>query len=149
MTVTHKSRGALDRARFFLEKAETCRAPERVDFEAFLEASIVFARAAIHRLKTKYNRHPGFKAWFDSLRGDPAIEFFRTERDWILKEAPPKIGQIVYATSVGTDAPTHVPDTAGKFYYFEAPAIPATATVARHLQALEACLAEAGRRFST
>jgi hypothetical protein len=145
--VTHESRTALARARLFLDRADACTASERVDFEAFLEASIVFARAAIHRFKKQYGRHPDFDTWWDSLRGDPAVEFFRKERDWILKDAPPKIGQIAYAASVGSNSPSNVPTAAREFYYFEQ-GVPATATVAGHLQSPTSRLADAERKFS-
>jgi hypothetical protein len=51
-TVTVESRTALARAHLFLEKAKACRGTEWVDFEAFLEASIVFGRSALHRLQS-------------------------------------------------------------------------------------------------
>jgi hypothetical protein len=147
-SVTHESRAALARARFFLGKAQACTASERLDFEAFLEAAIVFARTAIHRFQKHYRQNSGFSAWWDSLLNDAAVDFFRTERDWILKEAPPKIGQVIFMASGDPDATAYVPGTAGEFYFFE-PHVPATVTVDRHLQSLESCLAAAERRFST
>jgi hypothetical protein len=145
--LTLESRHALSRATFFLEKAKACSADARVDFESYLEAVIVFSRAAIHRLKTKHEHHPDWRSWWDSLRGDPSVDFFRTERDWILKEAPPKIGQKVYVPSIGSDRPSYVPVHAREFYYFEGPDVPATDTVEKHLKTLEKLLAEAERRF--
>ncbi len=114
-SLTHESRQALSRAQFFVEKAKECSGDAQVDFEAYIEAAIVFARAAVHRLKTKYERHPDWKDWWDSLRGDPAVEFFRTERDWILKEAPPKIGQKAFVASAGSTQPTYTPAYAREF----------------------------------
>jgi hypothetical protein len=145
--VTHESRSALERAQFFLDKAIACRADERVDFEAYLEASIVFARSALHRLKKRFESHPEFRNWWGSLLGDSAVTFTRVQRDWILKDASLKIGQKGYAASVGCEAPSWQPTVAGDFYYFEGPSIPATETVTRHLAALKAMLGEAEQRF--
>ena len=145
--VSHESRSALERAQFFLDKAVACRGDERVDFEAYLEASIVFARSAVHRFKTRFQSHPGFKNWWDSLLDDSAVAFTRVQRDWILKDASLKIGQKGFAASVGSEAPSWQPSRAGDFYYFENPSIPATETVARHLGALKSLLGEAEQRF--
>jgi hypothetical protein len=145
--LTHESRSAISRARFFLEKAKTCPVDARVDFEAFVEAAIVFARAAVHRLQSRHEKHAQWKEWWNGLRGFPSIEFFRTERDWILKEAAPKIGQKIFAASVGSTEPSHSPATAAELYYFDDPSIPATITVERHLDDLEKRLADAERLF--
>jgi hypothetical protein len=150
MQVTHDSRSAISRARFFLGLARALPADARVEFEAFLEAAIVFARAAVHRMKTSHGKHPKWKRWWDSLSGNPAIEFFRVERDWILKEAPPKIGQKVFASFIGpegTEAEGYKPARADEFYYFEDPGTPATATLARHLDVLSTLLSDAEREF--
>ena len=145
--LTHESRSAISRARFFLEKAKACPLGERVDFEAFLEAAIVFARAAIHRLKSQYEGHAAWNAWWDKLRGNPSVEFFRTERNWILKEAPPKLGQKIFVPSVGSDVPSYSPARADELYYFDDPSVPATVTVEGHLNDLDAELAEGEHRF--
>lgn len=145
--VTHESRSALERAQFFLGKAMDCRADERVDFEAYLEASIVFARSALHRFKKRFVSHPEFRNWWDSQLGDSAVMFMRVQRDWILKDASLKIGQRGYAASGSCQAPSWQPAMAGDFYYFEGPSIPATETVIRHLAALKAMLGEAEQRF--
>lgn len=147
MQVTPESRHALSRTRFFLEKAKACRPDERVDLEALLEASIVFARAAIHRFKTKYERHPSWKAVWDSWAKQPAVQFFRQERDWILKQAAPKLGQKIFVASVGSSQPTAVPRSAADLYYYEDPEIPAIATVEGHLVSLEGLLTEAEQAF--
>ena len=142
MTMKHESRHALSRAAFFLDKARCCPADARVDFEAFLEASIVFGRAAVHRLKAKYEMQPGWKVVWDSWATEPAVEFFRKERDWILKEAPPKIGQKVFVGSAG-------PSMAAAFYYYENAETPATATVERHLATLVTLLTDAEQAFKS
>jgi hypothetical protein len=113
-----------------------------------LEATIVFARVAIHRVheaaKNKARSNPsmkaGVKAWWDSLRDDPAIEFFRVERDFILKQGPPKVGQLV---KVGGPAPLK----AEELYYD--PAVRATATVERHLNSVESIVKNAEAQFGT
>jgi hypothetical protein len=145
--VTHESRSALERAQFFLDKAIACNADERVDFEAYLEATIVFARSAVHRFKKRFGSHPEFRSWWDSVLADSAVTFTRVQRDWILKDASLKIGQKGYAASVGCQAPSWQPTKAGDFYYFEGPSTPATVTVMRHLAALKVMLGEAEQRF--
>ncbi len=143
-----ESRSAVARAKFFLEKAKACSVESRVDFEAFLEAAIVFARAAVHRLKSQNEGHAHWKAWWDGLRGNPEVEFFRTERDWILKEAPPKLGQKIFTASVGIEAPSYSPARAAELYYFDDPKVPATVTIERHLNDLEERMADGERRFA-
>jgi hypothetical protein len=150
MKVTAESRLPLSRARFFLELARTCRSDQRVEFEAFLEASIIFARSAVHRFKTAHELHPKWKELWDSWAKNASVEFFRKERDQILKEAPPKIGQMLFVGTarggtVGplTAVPPDQPGSAAEFYYYEAPGIPASVTVERHLVALCALLTNA------
>lgn len=150
MQVTHDSRSALSRARFFLEKADASPAESRVEFEACLEAAIVFARAAVHRFQSMHEKHPQWKDWWDGLSSNPAVNFFRVERDWILKEAPPKVGQNVFVPCIdlrGEVRGQHIPVRAAEFYYFEDPATPATTTVARHLETVANLLAQAEQRF--
>ncbi|RJP71315.1 MAG: hypothetical protein C4535_02965 [Comamonadaceae bacterium] len=152
MQVTHKSRSAEARSRLFLEMASECSADRRVEFEAFLEAAIVFGRAALHRFQTRHVRHPQWKQWWDGLRKNPSIEFFRTERDRLLKEASPKIGQKAFVGSVvvrraGDSPPGNEPTKAGDFYFFEGPEVPAAVTVDRHLRELERVLKEAEAVF--
>jgi hypothetical protein len=139
--LTRESRSALSRARFFLNKAKACPIDERVEFEAFLEAAIVFGRAALHRMESQYEKRPGWKAWWDSLRSDPAIEFFRTERNWILKRASAKVNQKIFVGSP--------PNSAAEFYYFDHHRhVPATETVEEHLNNLNHRLDEGERRFA-
>jgi len=149
--LTHDSRSAISRAAFFLEKAKASAPESRVEFEAFLEAAIVFARAALHRFKSKHEKHRNWRRWWEDLLADPAVNFFRVERDWILKEASPKIGQKIFLPSIGPGgAPegAYAPASAAEFYYFEDPQTPATLTVERHLDALVKTLADAEQRFT-
>ena len=145
-----QDRDAISRARFFLAKAVACPAEERGDCEAFMEAAIVFARAAMHRFQKEHQHHNGWQAWWDSLLGNPAVDFFRKERNLILKEAPPKLGQKLSMPFIGPGGksqPAPVAQLACEFYYFEDPAMLATDTIATHLDALEALLMEAKQRF--
>ena len=129
-----KNRGNL----MFLEKARTCRVDQKNDFEAFLEASIIYTRSAMHRLQKQYQSHPKWKPWWDSLRSDPSIAFVQDERNWILKEAPPKIGQVIH---VGPQ-----PSPASSCYFYET-SVPATDTVSRHLERTAELIADGERRF--
>lgn len=139
------------RARFFLDKAIAAGSDERIDVEAFLEASIVFGRTAFHRFQTVHRKHAAWSGWLKSMANEPAMNFFRRERDQILKEGPPKIGQKIGMPSIGPGG-THIPaapvSTASEFYYFDDPAIPATTTVDRHLRTLERLLDEAQKQLS-
>lgn len=151
MHPTHASRAAIARARFFLDKARASTPDSRVDFEAFLEASIVFARAALHHLQSEYKSHPDWKAFWNGLANDAAVTFFRVQRDFILKEAPPQIGQKLLLPSIrpgGAHGKGYVPATAAEFYYFDDPGELATVTIGRHLDSLATLLADAESRFN-
>jgi hypothetical protein len=147
-------RDAITRAWFFLKQARGY--PYRTDisahepFEAYLEASIIFSRVAIHRLRREALRRakadPRLKtevdAWWDALLKNPAITFFRIEPDFIAKVGPPKVGQIVRLGGP-------VPEKMEELYYYENPDIPATETVERHLRSVERIVKEAEERFGT
>ncbi len=100
----------------------------------------MFARAALHRLKSRYGSHPEWKAWWDGLLANQSVEFFRDERNWILKEGPPRIGQIV---RLGGPRP----ELAQELYHYEEIGITATSTVERHLDELAKLISEAEVRF--
>ncbi len=155
--VTKNSRRALERAKYFLAKAKECPADNQVDFEAYLEASIIFGRSAIHRVKSAYKREAKFKDWWDSLLDDPSVKFFKDERDFILKKGSAKLGQnltvpfipasghvggqpveddepaVIDVQTISSEEHSHASD----LYYFDDPSIPATQTVEDHLKVLE------------
>lgn len=141
--VTPTSRTASARAQLFVEMAAQCPADKRVEFEAFVEASIVFARAALHRVQTRYRGHPCWQAWWSALATNPSVDFFRKERDWLLKEASPKIGQRGFVGCAGGSEQGYQPILADEFYFFESPTVSATVTLTRHLEEIERVLAEA------
>lgn len=134
-------RHAISRACFFLNLAKRCPVEKRDEFEAYLEASIIFGRAALHRLQSEHKRQSNWKPWWDGLRFNPAVIFFRNERNWILKEGPPKVGQIIG----GGGSPVPM---AAELYYYENPQTPATDTVEKHLNTVEALLLEDQSRLS-
>lgn len=142
-----ESRSAISRARLFLQLAEKCTIHERGHFEAFVEAAIVFSRAAVHRFKNENEAHPKWDIWWDCIAGNAAIKFFRAERNWILKEASSRIGQRGFAASVSSSGPTQSPTKATEMYFYETPSVSATATVERHLAALEQLLGNAQDLF--
>ena len=149
-SVSEDSRSALSRARFFLRKAREAPTDSREDYEAFLEAAIVFARAALHRFKDTHDDHPYFKAWWDGLLDDASVSFFRIQRNLILKEASPAVGQKIAMPALNMSGEHGVAanfSRAGDYYYFESPPIPADETVARRLDALSALLADAEKQF--
>lgn len=138
-TTSFPKRHAISHAQFFLEQADKCAVAERDAFECYLEAAIVFGRTAIHRLQSPYDKHLNWKAWFASLRSDPVINFFRRHRDFILKEGPSKVGQIITFNPVSK---------ASELYYFEDPNTPAIVTVRQNLDALAGIVAKAEKEFS-
>ena len=115
-----------------------------------MEASLIFGRTAVHRLKASAERrakgNPSLKAeweeWWHSILDDPAIQFFRAERDDILKDHPPKVGQIIYGPDPG-------PEKAEAYYYYESADVPATDTIERHLNSVEKLVTDAEARFGT
>jgi len=123
---------------------------EHEPFEAYLEAAIIYSRVAIHRLRREALQRamgdPRLKAevdaWWDSLLEEPAIDFFRIERDFIAKVGPPKVGQII---RLGGPAPEKMEE----LYYYENPEIPATETIERHLRSVESIVKDAEKRFGT
>jgi hypothetical protein len=147
-------RDAITRAWFFLEQARGL--PYRADiaeyepFEAYLEATIIYSRVAVHRLHREALQRakgdPRLKAevvaWWASLLEDPAINFFRIERDFIVKVGPPKVGQNI---RLGGPAPEKMEE----LYYYENPDIPATDTIGRHLRSVERIVTAAEERFGT
>ncbi len=149
-------RDAISRSRFFLGLAKDCpysgEIGELESFESYLEAAIIFGRVAIHRVhaaaKHKAQANPSLgeevKTWWDSLLEDPAVSFFRTERDFILKQGPPKVGQII-KLGLGETAYRKAEER----YYFEGPEIPATKSVERHLNSIEEIVVAAEERFGT
>lgn len=86
-------RHAISRASFFLNLANTSLIGERYNYEAFLEASIVFARASLHHLEKKHKAHSDWKVWWDALAKNESVIFFRKNRDYSLKEGALKLRQ--------------------------------------------------------
>lgn len=167
-------RHAIYRARFFLERAEECNVDEREAFEANLEAAIVFGRTALLRLKSQYGKgpgkHPDWGTWWKRLLKDQSVVFFQEERNFILKEGPAKLNQIISVPPLRLDLlmEDNNPDPTGfrghiateaddlnsltraaDLYYFENEQPPATATVRRHLERTTQLLADAEARFQT
>lgn len=131
-------RHAISRAEFFLRLASDCPASKRDEFEAFLEAAIIFGRTAIHRLKHEFEHHSAWTPWFAALKGNPAIEFFKEHRDFTLKEASPKVGQRIGFQPVST---------ATELYFFQ-PNETAITTVRNHLNTIANLIHDASTRFS-
>jgi len=132
-------RHAISRARFFLQKAEQCTVQQRDECEAYLEAAIVFARTALLRLQWEYEKHPKWKSWWDGLLANVAVCFIRVERNCIIHERPPKIGQVI---RVGQTS-----GLAADLYYYESPDIPATDTIKRHLDEIAKLILEGQTLF--
>ena len=123
------SRSAISRAKFFLAKAQESPLTERQEYEAYLDAAIIFARSALHRVHKQFGSYPWFKAVWDSLLNDDAVNFFRLHRDRVLKEAPIKVGQRIVMGAVENKADA--------LYFFE-PDKAASETVAKHIARIAA-----------
>jgi hypothetical protein len=107
--------------------------------EAFMEAAIIFCRAALHRLQTQYEDHSGWKVWWEGLLNDPDLNFIRQHRDWIVKAAPEKFSQVI--------RPGQPMSYAADCYYYEKYDIRATATLRRLIDATERRIKEANALF--
>ncbi len=138
MTILFR-RDALSRAALFIKLARACDIGERDEYEACLEASIVFGRAALQQLPQRYGRHPGWNAWWSGLLHDDSVTFIRRERDHILKVAPAKVNQVIRVGSLTTRADAH--------YYFHAMDESASTTIERHLHRTSDLVREASERF--
>jgi len=133
-------RRAMARAQFFVQKAVDCPAHQRDDFEAYLDAAILFARMALLRLHTRYKKRPTWdQQWWEGVLSEQAVKFFTAKRHGILHAAPPTMPQ---GTRLGRS-----PISAADLYYYETPDIAATSTVARHLQAMETIVLDAHQCF--
>jgi len=123
----------------FVEMARQCDLAHRDEHEAFLDAAIVFARSALHRLQSAYKRKPAWSAWWASLASDPSIQFLRYHRNFALHEAPTQVGQVVYAGGGHPLAFDH--------YCFEHYTVPAVETLTRHIDRIEEIVQDADTRF--
>ena len=136
-------RHGISRARFFLQKAVECNADQRDEFEAYLDAAIIFARTALLRVESDYKNHPDWKLWWNNLLTDcrttPAVEFLRHERNHILHQAPARINQRILAG--------YTQKFASELYYYEIPETPPTRTVEKHIDTTENIILDADKRF--
>lgn len=132
-------RDAVSRARQFLDMARKCSVDQRDEYEALIEAAMVFGRTAMHRLLPLFGAHPGWKTWFGKYLGNASVQFFKVERDYLLKEGPTKVGQVIRAGKRTERAEEH--------YYFESPGIPATDTIEHHLDHVAGIVAAAHQEF--
>ena len=107
--------------------------------EAFMEAAIIFCRAALHRVRTQYKRRPGWDEWWNGLLNDPDLAFIRRRRDWIVKEAPETFSQVVQ--------PGQPFSFAADCYYYERYDIRATTTLRRCVDATEGHTTDADTKF--
>lgn len=131
-------RHAISRANFFLNLARVCSESEREKFEAYLEAAIVFSRSSMLRLLKKYEKNKEFKSWFSDLKENESVMFFKKYRDFILKDNPPEIGQIISFGNISS---------AADMYFFVPGENPIT-TVENHLKELMAIINEAESCYS-
>lgn len=144
-TVTANSRTPLSRAKLFIKMAKNCSLDDCIEFEALIDASIVFARSAIERYgKSNNTRHGQDARWqeiWNSWKKDTTIMFFTDNRNLILHEAPLKINQRLFAsffdasrseTITSTDSPYYA-----DLYYFNDKNLPATEELENHLMKLE------------
>ena len=132
------ARHALARADFFLSLAEKCSASQLEEFEAYLEASIIFARSAMNRLITEFSKHPHWKPWFTLMSGEASVSFFQNERNYILKERSPPLTQIINVNAVSR---------ASELRQFKDSAVDSASFTRSHLSTYATLLNEAEVRF--
>jgi hypothetical protein len=93
------AKGTLQRASFFVDRAEIVGPGDRVAFQHFLEAAIVFARSVTLHLQKEYSHNSGFDAWYDNwqqkLKADSLARFFLEQRNYVLKQGPLQISKHV------------------------------------------------------
>ncbi len=99
----------LERAQFFLEQAESSGLSDRLSFEHFLEAAIVFGRSVTFHLQKEFSVRTGFDEWYaekqTQMKSDQLFIFFKEKRNYILKEGPvpvPKTKTIAITDSITT-----------------------------------------------
>ncbi|HUE72967.1 MAG TPA: hypothetical protein VMP01_18930 [Pirellulaceae bacterium] len=138
---TFESRRAVSRAEYFLTCADRCDMSQRNEHEANLEAAMLFGRAELHRLDHQFKGRAGWKPWWDALRTDESVQFLREQRDFILKEASPKVGQEIF---VG-----HSPPGVAHWYFYEDTSIPAAETIRRHIARIRAISTVTLAKFGT
>ncbi|MBK8674829.1 MAG: hypothetical protein IPN27_00125 [Cellvibrionales bacterium] len=139
MSASLPARHAISRAEFFCNLANKCSSDERDNFEAFLEASIIFGRSVMYHLQFRHGKSHHWGNWWNSMAGNPAVEFFRQYRDVVVKEGSPKVGQRIGFSPVSS---------AAELYYFE-PAEAATRTVEKHLATMKEIVKNAENYFAS
>lgn len=130
------SRSAISRASLFADLASKCRVDQREEYEAFLEAAIVFLRAALHRWK---NSPMHEQVLWDSIKHSPSIMFVIDKRNILLKESHLAVTQIISFGDEGRDL-------ADRLYCFEL-GESAVETIRRHLFFIKAVV-EGGDKLS-
>jgi hypothetical protein len=93
-------RRTLERARFFLERAEESDAnTERAALENFIAATVVFGRSVTFHLQADYNHHDGFDEWWaerrEEMRADPEMKALVELRNIELKVGPAGVRRVV------------------------------------------------------
>src|SRR5260221_145862 len=132
-------RDALSRARQFLDLADQCSVSEQDQYEMFLEATIVFGRTALHRLKHQHEDHSDWDSWWEGLLRDEAVQFFQIQRNHLLKVGPTRLHQRIRLDKATVLASEH--------YYLETPDVPATATIKRYLDRMVEIVADGAEKF--
>ena len=91
--------------------------------------------------KNDTKKRPDWETWFDPLRRNSSVEFIQNERNVIVHEAPPKVGQVLH---VGQQV-----DLAKWCYYYDSPVIPAIDTVRGHVRETARIILEGESMFGT
>jgi hypothetical protein len=135
-TMSEIQRDALSRARLFIALARKCHAAERNEHEAFLEAAIIYGRTALLRLETAYENRVGWTNWWAPLLRNQSVRFLRNERNTIIHECPPRVGQ-----NIRLDEGNHV--AADYYYYGKDPNVRAVDTVEQAINETETLIGQA------
>jgi len=120
-------RTAIARANIMLSLAEECSIKEREQYEALVEAAIIFARAGLHRWKKDASY--SCEKW-RNIENNNSVKFLKNYRDMVLKESEVPFTQIIDFSQ------NNAPRKSDSLYCFEV-GISACQTVREHLKFVE------------
>lgn len=129
--MTLEARQTLEKARFFLQKAQSTSLDHRRDYIAFLEAAIIFGRSVTFHIQKELSKKAGFSSWYEDwqarLSDSPESRFLLEQRNYALKEGQINTRGVVTISIAATMLNLHSTATAtvirGKPWYRRSPKI--------------------------
>lgn len=99
------ARLTLEKARFFVDQAESAGVANRLAQQNNLEAAIVFGRSVTFHIQKEFAHHLGFDPWYavqqKAMKADPLLDFFLATRNYILKEGPVALQRTIQLSASG------------------------------------------------